>query len=108
MSGLGYICPRCGSTRISCFYTAPPSFRCQECGADLEDENAEPAIPRLTREEAESKRPQLYGLPMCECCDPVTNPKISCTHAPHGPGKCRWCNKQNEPHVYKFRVVVLS
>jgi len=99
----GYVCPNCGSTSIQCFYTAPPMYRCRECGKDLIDDNAGPAIPVLTREEAESKRPQLYGLPVCECCDPA-RPKFSCTHAPHEPGKCYWCNKQNTPHVYKFRV----
>ena len=103
MADRGYKCPRCGSDRITCFYSNPPSYKCEDCGAALIDDNAGPAIPVLSREEAESKRPQLFGLPQCDCCDP-SRPKFSCTHAPHEPGKCRWCNEQNEPHVYKFRV----
>lgn len=97
MSDRGYICPKCGSTRISCYYTAPPSYECQNCGAELEDDNAGPAIPVLTREEAERKRPGLFGLPICD----------KCSHGPHeGACKenCEFCKPQ-PPHVYKFRVV---
>jgi hypothetical protein len=98
MNDRGYICPRCGSSRISCFYTAPPQYQCEACGAGLEDENAGPAIPVLTRAEAEAKRPGMYGLPTCE----------KCSHAPHEEGECRkvceFC-KPPPPHVYKFRVV---
>lgn len=102
----GYTCPRCGGNRITCFYSDPASYKCEDCQIFLIDENAGPAIPVLTREEAESKRPALFGLPTCECCDPVVNSKFSCTHAPHAPGACPWCIKDSTPHVYKFRVAV--
>ena len=92
----GHTCPRCGSPSIQCYYTAPPQYQCSACGAKLIDDNAGPAIPVLTREQAESKRPGMYGLPTCD----------KCSHAPHD-GICKeTCDhcKPGPPHIYKFRV----
>jgi hypothetical protein len=83
----GHFCPRCGSPSIVCYYSNPAQYECSTCGAKLIDDN---------REQAESKRPGLYGLPACD----------KCSHAPHE-GICKeGCDhcKPGPPHIYKFRV----
>jgi transposase-like protein len=90
----GLTCPRCGSTNIDVFYTAPLQFECSDCGAELYDENAGPAIPVLTHRQAHGKRPAMYGEPVCSCC----------THAPHE-GSCEFCDEIKKPRVYKLVAV---
>lgn len=92
---IGHVCPKCGSTSITAYYTAPATYQCSKCKSRLEDEN-DVGIPILTRAEAEAKRPGLYGLPYCDTCG----------HKPH-PGTCKeicaFC-QPDPPHIYKFRV----
>jgi transcription initiation factor TFIIIB Brf1 subunit/transcription initiation factor TFIIB len=80
-------CPACGSEKIQVFYTAPLGYRCQTCGLMLRDANVQ-GIPTLTAEDARTKRPAMYGLPVCSCC----------SHAPHE-GVCRWCSEAVAPVV---------
>ena len=48
-------------------YVAPLRYVCEFCGVPLRDIN-DPGIPVLTQEEAQRKRPALYGLPECARC----------------------------------------
>jgi hypothetical protein len=85
----GLICP-CGSVDINVMYSQPLTFYCYECKKKLYDAN-DPGVPRLSMEEARSKRPIMFGLPACE----------QCKHGAHeGECKavCKWC----EPHVYRL------
>ena len=92
----GFVCPGCGGSNIGCYYTNPIEYKCHDCGRELIDDNAGPAIPVLTREEAMRKRPGLFGQPYC----------LGCSHGPHE-GECRveceFC-KPPPPHIYKFRL----
>ena len=90
----GLVCP-CGSIDIYVMYSCPLQFRCNTCKRKLVDHN-DKGIPYLTREQAQSKRPGMYGLPTCD----------QCSHEPHkGYCKtdCRWCVAINTPHTYKMR-----
>lgn len=90
----GLICP-CGSTDVNVCYTQPLQFECGECERELIDENAGPAIPRISEELARLKVPWFYKLPAC--------PK--CNHGVHD-GNCKeTCQVciPLPPHVYKMR-----
>lgn len=67
----------CGSSKVLAHYTCPILYKCETCGARWSG----PPIPVLTAEQAQRKRPALYGLAVCDCC----------THAPHPNGPCEFC-----------------
>lgn len=76
------LCPKCGSDRIDVNYSIPLSYRCCACGIGLVDLN-DPGIPVISERDAKLKRPGMYGETVCTCC----------THAPHPPGECPYCNE---------------
>ena len=59
--------------------------------ARLRDSN-ERGIQVLSKEEGEAKRPEMYGLPVCE----------HCTHAPHPKGLCPFCEEESKPPDVKL------
>lgn len=87
-------CPSCGAP-VTVFYTAPLTAQCSTCGTELV-EVSHPAIRVLTDEEGRSKRPSLYGEPMCTCC----------SHAPHPGDVCRWCSEPRAPLKWAVTRVI--
>lgn len=73
-------CPECGSDDFVVTYSIPSYGECKGCGTWWKDANSEILV--LSEEDGRSKRPGLYGDPVCSCCP----------HAPHE-GLCRWCNE---------------
>ena len=76
-------CPICRSTEIDVRYTLPASYRCKDCGQELRDAN-DPGVRMLAGDDAEKKRPALYGKPVCSCC----------SHAPHPEEPCSFCDEK--------------